>query len=89
MLESIVAAAGVIPSIVFPGAALVQLLALLKRGHAGGVSVVSWWMFAVANLCLYIYTQKYFEVASILTFLGTAVLNVAVALTAMRLKKSP
>lgn len=88
MLESIVTAAGVIPSIVFPGAALVQLIALLRRNHAGSVSVASWWMFAVANLCLYVYTEKYLEVAAILTFLGTAALNVAVALTAMRLKQA-
>ncbi len=88
MMESVVSAAGVIPAIIFPGAALVQLMVLLKRGHAHGVSVVAWWMFAAANLCLYVYAEKYFEVPAILAFLGTAVLNIAVALTAMRLKKA-
>ena len=88
MAESIIQAVGVIPAIVFPGAALIQLLALLKRGSAGSVSAATWWLFAVANVCLYIYTQKYFEFISILAFLGTAALNVTVALTATRLKKS-
>ena len=89
MGESFIDTVGIIPAIVFPGAALIQLLALLKSGRAGGVSVVTWWLFAVANVCLYIYTQKYFELVSILAFLGTAALNIAVAVTASRLKKRP
>lgn len=88
MGESIVHTLGIIPAIVFPCAALVQLLQLLKRGYAGSVSALAWWLFAVANICLYIYTQKYLDWVAIVAFLGTASLNIAVALTVTRLRKA-
>ena len=89
MIESWIDAVGIIPAIVFPGASLIQLLTLLKRRKADGVSVITWWLFALANICVYIYTQKYFEPAAIVAFLGTAALNVAVAITASRFKRAP
>lgn len=67
--------AGIIPAIIFPTASLTQLIALLRRRSADGVSALSWFFFGIANLCLYIYTQKYSEWISILTFLGTGTLN--------------
>ncbi|MDM3872190.1 hypothetical protein QSV34_12620 [Porticoccus sp. W117] len=72
----------IVPAIVFPGAALIQLLALIKQRSASGVSTTTWWLFALANICLYLYTGKFTELAAIITFLGTATLNVAVAITA-------
>ena len=82
----------VIPAVVFPGAALIQLLALIKQRNAQGVSITTWWLFALANICLYLYTGKFNELAAIVTFLGTAALNIAVAITAHRFtgqKKAP
>ncbi|MCV6605905.1 MAG: hypothetical protein OIF34_11410 [Porticoccaceae bacterium] len=72
----------IVPAVVFPGAALIQLLALIKQRSALGVSVTTWWLFALANICLYLYTGKFTELAAIVTFLGTATLNIAVAITA-------
>ncbi|UTW45146.1 hypothetical protein KFE80_12375 [bacterium SCSIO 12696] len=79
----------IIPAIVFPGAALIQLWALIKQRSANGVSATTWWLFAIANICLYIYTGKYTEVAAIVTFLGTATLNITVAITALLLRRHP
>lgn len=88
MVESWIEAVGVIPAVIIPGATLVQWLTLLKRRRADGVSVITWWLFAVANICLYIYTQKYFELIAVVTFLGTATLNIAIVVTALRFKKT-
>lgn len=76
--EQIIQIAGAIPAIIFPAASLIQLCALLRRRNADGVSALSWFFFAVANICLYVYTQKYDEWAAIATFLGTSTLNFAV-----------
>lgn len=76
--ELVIQIAGAIPAIIFPTASLIQLCALLKRRSADGVSALSWFFFGVANICLYVYTQKYDEWPAIATFLGTSVLNFAV-----------
>ncbi|MGS2723047.1 hypothetical protein ACVBEJ_04825 [Porticoccus sp. GXU_MW_L64] len=78
----------IVPAVVFPGAALIQLLALVKQRNAQGVSITTWWLFALANICLYVYTGKFTELAAIVTFLGTAILNIAVAITAQRLNQA-
>jgi len=81
--EQIIQIAGAIPAIIFPTASLIQLFTLLRRRNADGVSALSWFFFAVANICLYVYTQKYDEWASIATFLGTSTLNFAVCILAL------
>lgn len=78
--EFAIQVAGAIPAIIFPTASLIQLIALLKRRNADGVSALSWFCFGIANICLYIYTQKYDEWEAITAFLGTSTLNFAVCI---------
>lgn len=75
--------AGWIPAVVFPLAGAVQLAAILRARSARGVSIVSWMMFAVANVCLFFYLGRYTEPQAILSGLGTATLNVAVVVAAL------
>ena len=77
-------ALGWVPAIVFPAASGVQLLAIIHRRKADGVSIPAWTLFAVANICLFGYTEKYTEWESILGSLGAAVLNVCIVLAAFR-----
>jgi len=81
--ELVIQIAGIIPAIIFPTASLIQLVALLRRRNAEGVSALSWFCFAFANICLYVYTQKYGEWEAIVTFLGTSAVNFAVCILAL------
>lgn len=76
--------AGWIPAIVFPAASLLQLVAILRTGSAHGVSIATWVLFAIANVCMYVYLGRYAEPQAILSGLGTATLNVAVIAVAWR-----
>lgn len=78
---------GWVPAVVFPIATGVQLLAILRTKSAEGVSIPAWVMFAIANLCLFAYTEKYGEMESILGALGTAVLNMCIVVAAIRYRK--
>jgi uncharacterized protein with PQ loop repeat len=75
--------AGWIPAVVFPLAGAIQLAAIVRAKSARGVSVLSWSLFAVANVCMYVYLGKYAEPQAILSGLGTATLNVAVVVAAL------
>lgn len=70
--------AGWIPAVIFPSASFLQFLAILRRKSATGVSALSWILFAVANISLYFYMERHFELQSILGALGTAVVNLMV-----------
>lgn len=78
---------GWVPAIIFPTASGLQLLAILHRRSAQGVSVPAWALFAVANLCLFVYTEKYDEIESIVGALGTSVLNICIVASALRYRK--
>ena len=71
----IIAFAGWVPALILPLAALIQLVTIIRNRSTQGVSWVSWGLFGFANLMLYIYTQKYGDVQSILGLLGTAVVD--------------
>lgn len=73
-----------VPAIIFPTASGLQLLAILHKRNAEGVSVTAWAMFAVANMCLFIYTEKYSEMESILGALGTAAINLCIVIACFR-----
>jgi uncharacterized protein with PQ loop repeat len=73
-----------VPAIIFPAASGLQLLAIVHKRNADGVSVPAWAMFAVANTCLFIYTEKYSEWESILGALGTASINVCIVIACFR-----
>jgi hypothetical protein len=79
--------AGILPAIVFPVATLVQLVRMVRKRSAAGVSVPTWLLFGLANVALYIYAERYAEWQTIAGMLVTAVLDfviVALALFAFR-----
>lgn len=82
--------AGWIPAVIFPAATGVQLLKIIREKAVDGVSILSWLMFGVANIGLYVYAEKYASLQSIIGLLGTAVLDfIIVGLTvSMRAKTS-
>jgi uncharacterized protein with PQ loop repeat len=80
---------GWVPAVVFPGATLVQLFEIVRRKTAAGVSVTAWTAFAVANICLFLYTEKYGELESIMGALGTAAMNLCIVAAAWRYRKKP
>ncbi len=80
---------GWIPAIIFPAASGMQLLTIIHRRCSAGVSIPAWALFACANLCLFVYTEKYSELESIIGALGTAVLNLCIVVTAMKYRQKP
>ncbi|MBN2717071.1 MAG: hypothetical protein JXX14_14565 [Deltaproteobacteria bacterium] len=71
----LVSLAGWIPAVVFPAATGWQLTKILRSKNAAGISVVTWLLFGLANIGLYVYTEKYLTFQSIFGFLGTALLD--------------
>jgi len=67
--------AGWIPSVILPTAALLQLVKIMREKKAAGVSVIAWILFGIANICLYIYAEKYSSPQSVIGLLGTAAIN--------------
>ena len=86
MPEWLFAVLGWVPAIIFPAASGLQLLAILHRRSAQGVSIPAWALFAVANLCLFVYTEKYDEIESIVGALGTSILNVCIVIAALKFR---
>lgn len=80
---------GWIPAVVFPTATGLQLLQILRRKCSDGVSIPAWCLFATANISLFVYTEKYTELESILGTLGTAGLNLCIVAAALRYRRSP
>ncbi len=66
---------GWLPAVIFPAATLIQLLAIFRNRTAAGVSALSWGLFGVANIGVYIYTEKYTALQSLFGFLGTALID--------------
>jgi len=81
--EQVIQIAGAIPAFIFPIASLIQLYAVITRRSAEGVSALTWFCCGFANICLYVYTQKYGEWEAIVAFLGSSVLNFAVCVLAI------
>jgi uncharacterized protein with PQ loop repeat len=80
---------GWVPALIFPTACGLQLLAILRRRSAEGVSVPAWALFAIANICLFVYTEKYGELESVVGALGTAAINLCIVAAAWRYRKKP
>jgi len=78
---------GWVPAVIFPAASGLQLVTILVRRKADGVSIPAWALFAIANICLFVYTEKYGEIESILAALGTAFLNICIVIAAIRYRK--
>ena len=84
MSSQIVNLAGWLPAIIFPAATLIQLIAILRTKDIKGVSPLTWALFGIANIAVYIYTEKYLAVQTIIGFLGTALLDFVIAAMAIR-----
>lgn len=69
---------GIIPAFIFPIASIMQCIHLLRVKNSKGNSLLSWFAFCLGNLCLYIYTEKYLELQSIIATLGTALIQLYV-----------
>jgi len=70
--------AGWIPSVILPVAAGLQLMKIVREKKAEGVSVPAWILFGLANVCLYVYAEKYSSPQSVIGLLGTAAINFAI-----------
>ena len=67
---SIIDIIGFIPAIIFPAAALMQLVHLVRAKRSEGVSALSWSAFALGNLAMFVYAEKYFELQAVVGLLG-------------------
>jgi uncharacterized protein with PQ loop repeat len=83
MPSQIVELSGWLPAIIFPVATLIQLLAILRSSSVKGVSYQTWILFGIANIAVYIYTEKYLALQTIIGFLGTALLDFIIAAMAL------
>ncbi len=75
MKEVLTNLAGWMPAIILPLATITQLTKIVREKSAKGVSVVTWVMFGVANVGLYVFTEKYWALQSLIGLLGTAILD--------------
>lgn len=66
---------GWLPAIIIPLATILQLSSILRQRSTAGVSALTWFLFGVANVGLYIYTEKFQDIQAIAGLLGSAVLD--------------
>lgn len=85
-IQGLLDAVGWVPAVIFPMASLLQLGALLRRGRAEGVSAVTWGMFAIANVCLYLTIGEWDRPQVIVTTLGSALVQGIVVGLVLRLR---
>lgn len=67
--------AGWIPAVILPTATVSQLLKIIRSKSAEGVSLSTWLLFGIANIGLYIFTEKYVALQSLIGLLGTAIMD--------------
>ena len=78
---------GWVPAIIFPAATLIQLIAILRSNSVKGISPLTWTLFGFANIGVYIYTEKYWALQTIIGCLGTAAVDFIIAALALRLRE--
>lgn len=66
---------GWLPATIIPLATVIQLSAIIRNRSTAGVSSLTWFLFGVANVGLYIYTEKYGDIQAIAGLLGSAILD--------------
>ena len=86
MHKALVNFAGWIPAIILPAATLFQLVKIARLKTAEGVSLMTWLLFGIANLALYIYTEKYFDLQPLIGLIGTALLNFVIVGLVLRFR---
>ena len=89
MHPTVVEFSGYIPAVVIPIATAIQLVSLLRSGKTAGVNWMSWFLFGVSNIGLYIYTEKYTSIQSIAGLLGSAALDFAIVAVVLCSRTSP
>lgn len=89
MHPTVVEVSGYVPAVVIPIATAIQLISLLRTGNTTGVNWMSWFLFGVSNIGLYIYTEKYTSIQSIVGLLGSAALDFAIVVVVLSGQKSP
>jgi hypothetical protein len=75
MRELIVQVSGWIPAFIVPTATSIQLWKIIKNKSSEGVSWVTWFLFGIANLGLYVYAEKYSDLQAIIGLFLTAVID--------------
>lgn len=75
--------AGWIPAIILPLATISQLAKIIQEKTAEGVSLITWFLFGIANIGLYLFTEKYLALQSLVGLLGTAILDFAILAVAL------
>ncbi len=75
----IVELSGWVPAVIFPSATLMQLIKIVRERSVEGISVITWILFGIANIGLYIYAEKYLSFQSVAGLLGTAVIDFLIA----------
>lgn len=87
-LQQILSMVGWVPTIIFPAATVVKLFAIARRGQADSATALTWSLFAVANVCLYLTIGDWTRPQVVISTLGTAVLQVVVVALALKLRAS-
>ena len=87
MNTSLIQFTGWIPAVIFPLACLVQLVKILRERSADGVSAIAWIAFGFANISLYIYTEKYTSLQTIIGMLGQSLIDFSIAFFAIYFRK--
>ncbi len=80
--------AGWIPAIVLPTATMSQLLKITRSQSTEGVSLTTWLLFGIANVGLYIFTEKYLALQALIGLLGTAVMDFMIVTTIILIEKN-
>jgi len=73
--------AGWVPAVVLPtatAAALAAAIRAARQGDTTGVSVLSWVLFAAANLGGWVYTEKLLAPQALIAYAVTTVLDVVI-----------
>lgn len=83
MPSNLITVAGWLPAIIIPTATLIQLVSIFKNRSTAGVSGLTWLLFGIANIGLYVYTEKYTTVQSLVGLLASALLDFAIAILAL------
>jgi hypothetical protein len=81
--------AGILPALIFPAATFLQIVRMLRERSAAGVSVVTWLLFGIANIALYVYTERYTEWQAIAGLLLTALLDFVIVALKLFAFRSP
>jgi uncharacterized protein with PQ loop repeat len=79
MTPFLIQLSGWIPAVIFPLACLAQLVKIVREHSADGVSVIAWIAFGFANISLYVYTEKYSSLQTVIGMLGQAVIDFLIA----------